>query len=137
MRETWKGSAMADEPTCQMCGSALWGDDGYWYIFECQSRLSRGDGSFEEHVCCKTAQIAALQAENEQQAFVIETLGKRCKGLEGDKATLQGVVDENHDWCCSCGDWNGPNLAKCGMCGRTRQESLPPREASEAAGGAT
>ena len=28
------------------------------------------------------------------------------------------VWEENHDWQCGCGHWNGPNLPHCGMCGR-------------------
>ncbi len=141
-RQAAQGDDMADEPTCPGCGAELWGDDGEWYIFECNSRLAQGDGSFDEHTCCKTAQIAKLQAivgrlqadsVSVEKALNGESSDALCR-LAQKAAGLRRIVDENHDWCCGCGDWNGPNLAKCGMCGRTRQASLLTREAAEAAG---
>lgn len=45
-----------------------------------------------------------------------------------ERQRLQGLVDENHDWCCCCGHWNGPNLSACGMCTRTPQESIAATE---------
>ena len=57
-------------------------------------------------------------------------------GESEQRDRLKAVVDTNHDWACGCGHWNGSNLATCGMCGRTPQESLPDyhtRKAAQAA----
>ena len=31
---------------------------------------------------------------------------------------LEQLVNENHDWLCGCGHWNGANLPFCAVCNR-------------------
>jgi hypothetical protein len=38
--------------------------------------------------------------------------------------TVRLEHEDSQNWMCGCGHWNGPNLAECGMCHRTPQESL-------------
>ena len=54
----------------------------------------------------------------------IERLRIERSGLRDENERLQAVIEESHDWYCGCGHWNGPNLAECGMCGRTPYDTV-------------
>ena len=54
-----------------------------------------------------------------------EKQGANIFGHEEVINFLDGKENENHDWYCGCGHWNGCNLSVCAMCGRTPGESLP------------
>jgi hypothetical protein len=48
--------------------------------------------------------------------------------IRQDITTVIAAVkdDMHHDWYCPCGHWNGPNLDRCGQCGRTPNEGRRP-----------
>ena len=54
----------------------------------------------------------------DQDAFEMEFASQAA-----ELTRLRGIVDENHDWMCGCGHWNGPNLAVCGCCTRPAGET--------------